>query len=215
MKDRFEELDGLDLEYDESQGVLAKTLRNVGIIAIVCVVVALLIGTNSGDDDKVGQIAPEAEKRSVAADNTSRSDAVLNQAALAAAIPADNGISTEMTIRSGANGHFQVTAEIDGTAVPFIVDTGASRIILTRQDAESIGLFVGPQDFTQRYQTANGIAKAAPVVLSSIRIGDLEMYDLQASVMEKGLSVSLLGMSFLSRLEGYKVRGDRLVIAYR
>ncbi len=209
MKDQFEEFED-DLDLDQSQGVLNATLRNVGIILIVCIVLAVVVGISSGNDDSIQSSATQPSQTSSAA--AAKPAAAANLAAPRAA--ASQSGASEIVIPAGAGGHFKLTAEINGDAVDFLVDTGASHIILSRGAAEQAGIFLSEADFTQSYQTANGIAKAAPVVLRSLRIGEIEMYDLEASVMERDMTVSLLGMSFLNRLVSYEVRDQKLVLAW-
>ena len=107
-----------------------------------------------------------------------------------------------------------VDATVNGEVLRFLVDTGASSIFLTPQDAERIGFTAPRLTFSERYDTANGEIRAAPVTLRSLRIGQLEFYDLPASVGEAPGSVSLLGMSFLKRFDSYQVRGDTLILAW-
>jgi aspartyl protease family protein len=111
------------------------------------------------------------------------------------------------------DGHFMVEAEVEGRAVLFLVDTGASDVVLTEKDARRIGIHVGERDFTRRYQTAGGTVRGAPVVLDSVAIGPIDLRNVEASVAEgEHLGVSLLGMSFLGRLGGYAVERDRLTL---
>ena len=120
----------------------------------------------------------------------------------------------EYVIEPGAGGHYVVDAMVNGAPITFLVDTGASSIVLTMDDAERLGLRPESLRFTQRFVTANGEVRGAPVVLREIRIGQFSLYDVPASVNEAPLSVSLLGMSFLRRLNGYGVEDGRLVLRW-
>ena len=121
------------------------------------------------------------------------------------------GRTVHLTSRRG--GHFFARAWINGRQINVMVDTGATGVALTSQDAETVGVFVGANDFTRRSRTANGIVKSAPVVLDSIRIGDIEVDDVQASVSQEGrLHITLLGMTFLGKLSRVEIKGDRLVL---
>lgn len=116
-------------------------------------------------------------------------------------------------LQARQGGHFLARAYINGRAINVMVDTGATSVALTYKDAEAIGLFVREQDFTQRTRTANGFAKAAPVTLDRIRIGDIEVDDVRASVSEPGrLHITLLGMTFLSKLSRVEIQGEQLVL---
>ena len=107
-----------------------------------------------------------------------------------------------------------VCAEVEGVEILFLVDTGASQVILTAEDAERLGHRVDFLEFSERFQTANGEIRGAPLLLSELRIGDLEIEDVRASVIRAPMSTSLLGMSFLSRLEGYEVGEEGLILRW-
>jgi aspartyl protease family protein len=111
------------------------------------------------------------------------------------------------------NGDFDVTAEINGARVSMVLDTGASSVVLTREDAKAAGLPLEVLAYTVNIETANGRTRAAPVVLDRIAIGGLVERSIEALVAQPGqLKTSLLGMSFLNRLQSWEVRGDRLVL---
>lgn len=110
------------------------------------------------------------------------------------------------------DGHFRVEAMVEGVAIRFLVDTGASHVTLTRRDAERLGYRVDRLAFTLRYATANGIVRGAPITLRSIEVGPIRLRDVTASVSEGELDRSLLGMSFLGRLGAFEVRDDTLIL---
>jgi aspartyl protease family protein len=120
----------------------------------------------------------------------------------------------EYVVEAGPGGHYLVEALVNGAPVTFLVDTGASDIVLTVDDARRIGLEPRSLAFTQVFSTANGEVRAAPVVLREIRIGQLSLSDVSASVNEAPLEVSLLGMSFLDQLSGYQVERGRLILRW-
>lgn len=120
----------------------------------------------------------------------------------------------EHVIEAGPHGHYVIEAMVNGRPVTFLVDTGATEIVLTLDDARRLGFEPRTLRYTQRFRTANGEVRGAPVRLREIRIGQLQLYDLQASVNEAPLGISLLGMSFLERLAGYEVRDGRLVLRW-
>ena len=105
-------------------------------------------------------------------------------------------------------------AEVDGGTVRFLVDTGATIIMLTPEDARRIGFARERLVFDRLVSTANGIARAARVKLREIRIGQLTVRNIGALVGERSMGVSLLGMNFLRRLDGYEVRDGRLVLRW-
>ena len=127
-------------------------------------------------------------------------------AAPAVATPTAPG--RNVVLSKGSNGHFQVDARVDGRRVEFLVDTGASHIALREREAARLGIYPRPSDFTVRVNTANGVTKAALVQLRSVEVGDIVVRDVPAIVHpDEGLSVNLLGMSFLSRVRWTHERG--------
>jgi aspartyl protease family protein len=114
---------------------------------------------------------------------------------------------------AGRDGHFHVEAQVDGAPVSFVVDTGASDIVLTPDDARRLGFDPAQLNYSRAYETANGIVYAAPVRLNEVVVGPIRLENVIASVNQAPLSTSLLGMSFLKRLEGgYEVRNDTLTL---
>ena len=86
-------------------------------------------------------------------------------------------------------------------------------VALTYEDARSAGLYVRDSDFTHRVSTANGMAKVAPVTIDRVTIGDITVRNVPGAVMESGkLGTTLLGMSFLSRLQRVDMRSGMLVL---
>ena len=208
--DRFEELDDeddliLEEEEDPGTGVLFKTLRNAGILIAVCGAMAYMIG-QAGEDDTAAKAVPSGQGVG--------SSAVKPAAYVASPPVQGEGAASEMVLRANANGHFIVTAEVNGTPIRFVVDTGATDIMISADDAERAGFRPHQLNFTKKYQSANGIVRGAPVRLRSLRVGQIEMYDVEASVNEVDIGISLLGMGFLSRLEGYQVENGKLVMAW-
>ncbi|AFL52701.1 aspartyl protease family protein [Sinorhizobium fredii] len=117
----------------------------------------------------------------------------------------------EIVLRKRLDGHFQAEATINGEAVSMLVDTGASSIALTYEDAERIGLDPESLGYSVTVMTANGRTLAAPVTLEQIAIGPIERRNIRAMVAAKGnLDRSLLGMSFLSTLDSLQMRTDEL-----
>jgi len=131
----------------------------------------------------------------------------------ASAVPGRGYSSGEaMIFERSPNGHFRVEATIKGEAITFLVDTGASNVILSRRDAKRIGIEPQEEDYFERYYTANGVVMGAPVLLEEMRIGSIRVGDVRASVTQGDLGVSLLGMSFLNELSGFEIKNDRLIL---
>jgi aspartyl protease family protein len=110
-------------------------------------------------------------------------------------------------------GNFPVVAQVNGARVAMLLDTGASSIVLTQEAAKAAGLPLEVLSYTVNVDTANGRARAAPVTLDSVAVGNIVERQVPALIAQPGqLRTNLLGMSFLNRLEGWEVRGDKLMM---
>jgi len=117
-----------------------------------------------------------------------------------------------VSFRADASGHFVVEASVDGVDIRFLVDTGASDVVLSPADAQRLGFDLKRLSYTKRFETANGIVVGAPVRLGRVVIGPIAVADVRATVNGAPMQNSLLGMSFLGRLSGYQVSRETLVL---
>lgn len=130
-------------------------------------------------------------------------------------LPPPAPVTEQQRIILGADsrGHFGVAPTINGMRIPMLVDTGASSVVLTGKDAHVIGINPASTDFALKMATANGVVLVAPVLLREVAVGDIVVRDVRAVVVpEDKLQVSLLGMTFLSKLSRFEVSGDRLIL---
>jgi aspartyl protease family protein len=134
-------------------------------------------------------------------------------AATAPAAPARASYLNSQVFRASGDGHVRLDADVNGAPVRFMVDTGATMVTLTTRDAASAGLSGSALNFTARMSTANGGVRAAPVMLREVRIRDLSIENIPGMVVEN-LNVSLLGQSFLTRLDSYEMRDSVLTLSY-
>jgi aspartyl protease family protein len=112
-----------------------------------------------------------------------------------------------------AMGHFRVEGRVDGQIVQFVVDTGASVIALTAEDAAALGIRPAVVDFRALVKTANGTVYAAPIHLSMVEVGNLTVRDVAAMVLpDRALSDNLLGLSFLSRLRHFEYTDGKMIL---
>jgi aspartyl protease family protein len=131
----------------------------------------------------------------------------------AAEVEAVAHLQTIVEIKAGRNGHFNTQAEVNGRPIEVMVDTGATMVALSYEDAERAGIYLDRGDFTRSVTTANGVARVAPITLDRVSIGDITVRDVPAAVAEPGrLGTSLLGLSFLSRLSRFDMRSGILVL---
>jgi len=122
--------------------------------------------------------------------------------------------STSVTLRRALNGHFEVQALVNHQAhITFMLDTGASSVVLSHEDARRLGFDMVGLRFSVPTYTANGETRTALVRLRSLKIGEIERHNLRALVAQpQVLPDSLLGMNFLNSLSGYDVRADQLTL---
>ena len=122
--------------------------------------------------------------------------------------------SQEQRIPVARDGHYYADAEINGWQLKhMMIDTGATYVALSYEDAASLGIYPGPGDYKYETRTANGTAHDAAVTLREVRLGDIVVENVQAVVGERGmLDVSLLGMSFLSRLSRVEATDSALAL---
>lgn len=123
------------------------------------------------------------------------------------------GPNATVQVARARGGDFSIRAEVNGAQVQMLVDTGASSVVLTAEAARKAGLPVDLLKYDVPIETASGRAHAAAVVLDRIAIGNIAERRVPALVSTPGvLKTSLLGMSFLNRLESFEVRGGQLVM---
>lgn len=138
--------------------------------------------------------------------------AMVGQAAPGPAPAVADASGRAAQIAKSADGHYWAQAEVDGRWVKFLVDTGASAVALTGDDARRLGIDVASLDYVRPVMTANGATKAAMVTLSHISVAGARVDDVQAMVVREGLPTSLLGMSFLGRLQRFEATRTALIL---
>ena len=115
-------------------------------------------------------------------------------------------------ITKGADGHFWAQAYVNGAWVRFLVDTGASAVALTGDDARRLGVDVDALNYDRPVITANGEAKAALITLDHVAVAGARVDEVQALVVREGLQTSLLGMSYLGRLSRFEATQTALIL---
>jgi aspartyl protease family protein len=176
---------------------MVHTVRNLLFVLLAIMGVAVLFKGTGGDDRRQevrARTPPQSERQTAA--------------------PRATAPANEMVLRPGRGGHYYVTADVGGAEIRFLVDTGASLIALSADDAERIGLDPDSLDYNGVVQTANGTTRVAPITLDEVRIGQMEVDRVEAIVSRAPMGMSLLGMSFLRRLEGYRVEDGNLVLSW-
>jgi aspartyl protease family protein len=122
-------------------------------------------------------------------------------------------IGRAVEIARGRGGGFAVDTQVNGARISMVLDTGASAVVLTHEAAKAAGLPIEILSYSVIVDTANGRTRAAPITLDRIAVGGIAERAVPALVARPGqLRLSLLGMTFLDRLDGWEVRGDKLVL---
>jgi aspartyl protease family protein len=118
-----------------------------------------------------------------------------------------------VALRRSNDGHFYATLGVNGENVRFLVDTGATNLVLTREDAETAGIDTDGLSFVVPSLTANGRVMSAPVRLNSITLAGFTDLDVRATVNGGDLHKSLLGMSYLELYRTWRVEGDTMFLS--
>lgn len=130
----------------------------------------------------------------------------------AVATPPAATFPAEIVLERKADGHFYADALVNGQLVRFLVDTGATTVALTMDDARHAGLAFSPAEFTVVGRGVSGPVKGKPVMLRQISIGHKDMRDVRAVILEDGMDVSLLGQSALARIGTVRIADDRMTL---
>jgi len=177
--------------------ILSLSLVAVLTAAVVAIfVVPRLEAVETAEAETVAE-APTVIAASVRPQETAREKPLPNKSAV---------------LRQKPDGHYWGLADVDGFPVNFMVDTGASVVVLTFEDAKRLRLKPDELDYKWKISTAGGETKGASVLLGSIRIGGVEIENVEAMILREGLDQNLLGMSFLGELYSYEFRREQLII---
>lgn len=118
----------------------------------------------------------------------------------------------EISVPASPDGHYYLTAEVNGTPLRFMIDTGASDIVLTQADAKRVGIDPDSLVFSGRALSANGEVGIAPVVLDSVALGPVRSDAVRAMVNGGEMRQSLLGMRYLQRFSKIEIGDGALIL---
>lgn len=118
----------------------------------------------------------------------------------------------EITLPRQADGHYYARLQVNGVPVDFVVDTGASQVVLNRQDAARVGLNPDNLRYLGQASTANGVVRTASVILDQVTFGDFTEAGVRAVVNDGPMDGSLLGMSYLGNFSNIQIRAGELVL---
>lgn len=120
--------------------------------------------------------------------------------------------SGQITINLSQDGHFYINVEINSLPIRFMIDTGASDIVISITEAKRLGFDVQKLLFNKPYQTANGTSWGASIIFNELKVGNIKFRNVPASVNGAEMGNSLLGMSFLRQFKKYEFYRDRLIL---
>lgn len=119
---------------------------------------------------------------------------------------------SRIVVPRSPNGHYYINADVNGTMVSFVLDTGATSVVLTKEDAVQAGLNVEDLNYYSRAMTANGDVRTAPVRLDNITLGTVTDTNVPAVVNEGKMSNSLMGMTYLQRWGKIQIANNELTL---
>lgn len=169
------------------------------------VVITLVVGA------AVGWLAPGASETSVETAPPNELEATETPAEMEA-MQRDHWLAGEMVLSRDEDGHFYADVTVDGATARMLVDTGATTVALTAEDAQAMGIFWDERDIGPVARGASGMVYGVHVTLDHVELGDLEARNVSAVVVPEGLGISLLGQSFLSQIERVEMESDRMVL---
>lgn len=120
----------------------------------------------------------------------------------------------ELVVSRSGDGAFYVMGQVNGVPVRFLIDTGASTVVLSPADAERVGVDLASLNFVGEFETANGIGRGAPFTADSLRVGAIERTQFRMAVNRAPMSSSLLGMRFFEHLQSVELRGSKLYLRW-
>lgn len=138
--------------------------------------------------------------------------AITPAAASAALQPAPDEPPSFVVLADG-DGHFRLTGSVNGAKVHFLVDTGASLVILNEADARRVGIDPDKLSYTATFKTANGQTDGALIDIGELAVGAIRLEGVEGAVERQNMGDSLLGASFLRRLGSVKVDGNAMKLS--
>lgn len=123
-------------------------------------------------------------------------------------------LGRKVLLRQDQSGHFLAPFRLNGRQIDALVDTGATLVAINTSTARRVGISLSQSDFRHEVSTANGKIRGAVVTIDRLQIGNINLDDVQAIVLDdRALQTNLIGMSFLGRLGSYKAENGTLLLA--
>ena len=187
----------------DKRAMLGRFVTLAGIIAVGSIGIANIAGRQRAE----GPAAPPPDPYAGESNWTTRGrDAAAASAKAAASRP------SEVRLRRASDSHFYADTDVQGTQIRMLVDSGASLVALTRRDAEAIGIDVDRLPVAGMAQTAGGQIPMRITMLDRVEVDGIEVRNVEAAVIDADMGVSLLGQSFLAKLDAVNVEGDMMTL---
>ncbi|HEX2812837.1 MAG TPA: TIGR02281 family clan AA aspartic protease [Sphingopyxis sp.] len=187
----------------DKRAMLRRFISLAGIIAVGSIGIANIAGRQRAE----GPAAPAPDPYAGESNWTMRGrDAAAASAKAAASRP------SEVRIRRASDSHFYADTDVQGTQIHMLVDSGASLVALTRRDAEAIGIDVDRLPVAGMAQTAGGPIPMRVTMLDSVDVDGITVRNVEAAVVDADMGVSLLGQSFLAKLDTVNIEGDTMTL---
>lgn len=167
-------------------------------------VIAVLVGWFMPTNDPVAK-----RDRAEAVAASAKSDVALSTFDPTSASFAAGG---EIVLTRAADGHYYAPGNADGSALRFLVDTGATVVALTESDAELLGYYLNPGELTVVGRGVSGAVRGKSIMIDRLSVGDISADKVPAVIIPDGLPVSLLGQSFLSRIAHVTISDNRMTL---
>ena len=119
---------------------------------------------------------------------------------------------SDIIINIKQDGHFYATVLVNNVEIEFLIDTGATHIVLSKEDANKLDYDLSKLIFWGKSNTANGIVETAPIRLQSIKLGQFSDTNVLAYINQGSMKQSLLGMSFLNNFSSVEFRNETLTL---
>lgn len=118
----------------------------------------------------------------------------------------------DIVLPKARDGHYYMTLDVNGVPVGFVIDTGASQIVLSQEDAKRIGIKIEDLAYLGSASTANGMVRTASVRLDTVDLGSMRDENVRAVVNDGEMAGSLLGMTYLGRFDSITIKNDELIL---
>jgi len=187
-------------------------LRSIVLFVLVSVAALAVPAIYEGDKHAVGQWLSLPSNEDEASGRPTR---VIDLAVESPVEPEPAALlGRKVRLEADTRGHFIADFKLNGRSIPAMIDTGATTVAINESTARRIGLRLKTDDYRDRVNTANGVARAASVVIDRLQVGRISVDNVDAVVLDdSALRDTLIGMSFLNRLSSFQFENKDLVLA--